>query len=61
MRFKVADHDFVDPFTASNEEEAAAKAIKIMGHRFVTKDRVKKIGALTVLAELGLRLVVLSL
>lgn len=61
MTFKVADNDFVDPFTASSEEEGAAKAIKIMGHGFETKARVKKIGALTVLAELGLRLVVLSL
>ena len=57
MRFKVADHDFVDPFTASDEEEGAAKAIKIMGHGFETKQRVKRVGALTVLAELGLRLV----
>ena len=59
MIFTVADHDFVNPFPASTEEEAAEKAIKIMGFGHETRDRVERNGALIVLSELGFKLEIL--
>lgn len=58
MTFRIKDHeDFTNPINADTEEEAAKKAIKIMHFGYETRNRVKKVGALTVLTELGFALV----
>lgn len=53
MLYKVKDNDFVEPFEADNEEDAAQKALVRLGFGFGSRDRIKKYGSILVLHEVG--------
>ncbi|MHA1592409.1 MAG: hypothetical protein ACTSUP_08060 [Candidatus Heimdallarchaeaceae archaeon] len=51
-RYKVKDNDFVEPFYAETEEQAAGIAIKLLGFGHCTKEDVASYGSIHVLKHL---------
>lgn len=55
--YGVKGHEFVDPFQAKNDEEAAGKALKILGFNYIEADKlIKKLGNLGALKHLEFEL-----
>ena len=40
--YRVKDHEFVDPFKAKDDKEAAGKALRILGFDWIEADKLIK-------------------
>ena len=57
--YTVKDHDFVSPFQAKSDDEAAEKALKILGFDWTEAEKmVKQYGNLGTLNKLGYELTI---
>ncbi len=54
--YTVKDHEFVTPFKADTVEEAAKKALHVLGFEYGAKNMIKLHGAVVTLKELGYEL-----
>jgi len=52
-RYRIKDNDFVNPFEAKSDKEAAKKALEKLGFGFGAKEDIKEKGAEQTLKDLG--------
>jgi len=56
MTYRVKGYEFIDPFDADTEKEAAQKALKTLGFSFGAREQIKKDGPIATLRNLGYEL-----